>query len=64
MQPRFLKAEAQLEEAEKSYAGVLTYFGEDTLPSEDFFGLLYRFHTSLQAVRAQKWKVRGYLHFT
>jgi len=53
-QTKFQKAEKSLEEAESYFAKILTYYGEDQVSSEDFFGILYRFHTSLHAVCSQE----------
>jgi hypothetical protein len=46
---KFQKAEKNLEEAESNFSKILTFYGEDQVNSEDFFGILYRFHTALHA---------------
>ena len=37
-------------DAEGNFAKILSYYGEDQVNSEDFFGILYRFHTALHGV--------------
>jgi hypothetical protein len=56
---------AALDDLKKTYAGVLTYFGEDErMPSNEFFGTMKKFalefQTSAEQVeKEEKAKVRG-----